>query len=75
MTQLGEEIDPTELGKGGNKKFVWVQCPTCLEERWAVKKPAAHPSGNTQRLCRPCTTKNASRFFISAKSAEGFSRK
>ena len=75
MPQLGEEIDPIELGKNGNKKFVWVQCPTCKEERWAVKKPAMHPSGNTHRLCRSCTTKKASYFMISQNNTEGFSRK
>lgn len=64
MPNIGDEIRASEIGKEGQRIFVWVQCPKCYEERWAIKKSSPYQrSGNSKRLCRPCTTKNASKFL------------
>ena len=63
MPEIGEEIRAEDIGKaGGGKKYVWVFCPVCEEERWVVKKPTL---GNTSKLCRDCNIHiNATRFSI-----------
>ena len=64
MPTIGDEIRASEIGKEGQRIFVWVGCPTCSEERWAIRKSSPYQkSANTKRLCRPCTTKNASKFL------------
>ena len=64
MLTIGDEIRASEIGKEGQRIFVWVECPVCREERWAIKKSSPYQkSANTKRLCRPCTTKNASKFL------------
>jgi len=73
MPIVGDEIRGNEIGyttKGSARIwFVWVQCPGCLEERWARKKSALNPVNNTKRLCSPCAVKQAKTFRLNTAKA------
>jgi len=61
MPEIGEEIRASEIGRGQySKKFVWVLCPVCREERWAHK---ASTLSSKSRLCRECSIRSAARQF------------
>ena len=61
MPEIGEEIRASEIGRGlYNKKFVWVICPACREERWAHK---ASTLSSKSRLCKDCAIRSASKQF------------
>ena len=61
MPELGEEINAEDIGKpGGKKKYLWVVCPVCREERWAYK---ASTLGNKSRLCKKCNIRSAGKRF------------
>ncbi len=50
---LGDTVSADQLGKpGGKRKYMWIKCPMCHEQRWALKKNKAMP---LSKLCRPCT--------------------
>ncbi len=74
MPTIGEEIKGKEIGyeaahPSAKILFVWVQCPGCLEERWARKKSALNPVNNTKRLCSPCAVKQAKTFRLNTEKA------
>ena len=64
MPELGEEAKARDIGKKGDtRKFSWVMCPRCKEERWVHKKGGATGVKNTTRLCRECAILTAKHGF------------
>jgi len=63
MPEIGEETRADSIGKAGNgRKYVWVFCPVCKEERWVYKKYTKSP---TARLCQDCNIRtNAKKFHL-----------
>ena len=61
MPEIGEEIRASDIGRGkNNKRFVWVICPVCREERWAHK---ASTLSSKSRLCKDCSIRAAAKRF------------
>ena len=62
MPEIGEEVKAEVIGKSGGKgkKFVWVYCPSCDEERWVHKQSNL---SNLSRLCKPCNIKQNAKAF------------
>lgn len=61
MPEIGEEIRAEAIGKpGGGKKYLWVVCPVCREERWANKSSTL---SSKSRLCKNCAIRSASKRF------------
>ena len=56
MPELGEEARAEDIGRnGGGRKFSWVVCPRCNEERWVHKKTGiSGGNANKSRLCKEC---------------------
>ena len=58
---LGDVKMACEIGKVGRRKHIWVKCPMCTQERWAIK--TSYSAEGTTRLCRECVIVKAKRSF------------
>jgi hypothetical protein len=59
---LGARVAGNIIGKGGTSRYYWMECPLCLERRWAT--PRSYETNRTTRMCRPCSVYRSSQTFM-----------
>jgi|TARA_R110000744_G_scaffold63668_1_gene130946 hypothetical protein len=72
MPTVGDVVRGSEIGKTGTaarSMFVWANCPSCNEDRWAQRKSEGNPVSNTSRRCKKCAIKHAKQFSLNTEKA------
>ena len=52
MPQIGDTVKAEAIGKKGHITYIWVKCPQCKKERWAI--PNNMRVSKKGGICRSC---------------------
>ena len=68
MPELGDVARAVDIGKTGHAKYIWVQCPRCDEQRWAIGKDVSK-NQTRSKICKQCAINQAKKFKINPRKA------